>query len=213
MLPLSRRGGGAGRVWQSEKWAMRRDRISLVPGDSTIGVRLPLASLPYVPPEEIEEEVEPDSMAPAPDFPAYDALPGPGTTVPGRGVRTALTVQARAGLLYIYIPPLPRAEDWIALVAAIEQTAAAAGRPVVLEGYKAPFDRRTQAFSVTPDPGVIEVNIHPAESWRDLITRTVELYDEARAAGLRAEKFMLDGRHVGTGRRQPCGDGGGDAGG
>ena len=199
VLPLRRKGVGAARIWQSEAWEMREGKIYLVQGDNTMGVRLPLASLPYVPPAEVEEDPEPDPLAAIEPLPPLAALPGRGTAAQGRGVRTALTVQARGGLIYIYMPPLPRAEDWIALVAAIEQTAAAAGRPVVLEGYKAPYDRRTQAFSVTPDPGVIEVNIHPASSWADLTTRTVQLYEEARQAGLRAEKFMLDGRHVGTG--------------
>jgi uncharacterized protein (DUF2126 family) len=179
---------------------MREEKIFLVQGDTSMGVRLPLASLPYIDPKLAdEEEPEPDPLAPAPALPPHDALPGAGDRSHGRGIRTALTVQARDGLLYIYLPPLTNAEDWIALVAAIEQTAAELRRPVLLEGYKAPFDRRVMAFSVTPDPGVIEVNIHPAASWHDLTTRTVQLYEAARHSGLRAEKFMLDGRHVGTG--------------
>ena len=128
-------------------------------------------------------------------------------------MRTALTVQARAGLVYVFVPPLPNAEDWLSLLAAIERTAAATATPVVLEGYKAPYDRRLVSFSVTPDPGVIEVNIHPATGWDDLVGRTVQLYEEARQCGLRAEKFMVDGRHVGTGGGQPRGDGRGHAGG
>ncbi|MBC7800717.1 MAG: transglutaminase family protein, partial [Gemmatimonadaceae bacterium] len=108
-------------------------------------------------------------------------------------------VQARAGLLFLYLPPLPAAEDWLALVAAIEATAAELGRPVVLEGYKPSGDRRLLGFSLTPDPGVLEVNIHPAASWDELVGRTGQLYEQARHAGLTAEKFMLDGRHVGTG--------------
>jgi uncharacterized protein (DUF2126 family)/transglutaminase-like putative cysteine protease len=199
VLPLRRKGVGADRRWQSEAWEMREEKIFLVQGDTSMGVRLPLASLPYIDPAEVEEEPEPDPLAPVPNLPKHAALPGAGLRTQGRGVRTALTVQPRGGLLYIYLPPLPNAEDWIALVAAIEQSAAETGRPVVLEGYKAPFDRRVQAFSVTPDPGVIEVNIHPATTWDDLTTRTVQLYEAARHTGLRAEKFMLDGRHVGTG--------------
>jgi uncharacterized protein (DUF2126 family) len=199
VLPLRRVGAIGARRWQSEAWAMREGKIFLVQGDNSMGVRLPLSSLPYVDPAEIEEEPEPDPLAPARDLPKHAALPGAGDRIQGRGVRTALTVQARGGLLYIYLPPLPQAEDWIALVAAIEQIAAEMGRPVVLEGYKAPFDRRLLAFSVTPDPGVIEVNIHPAEHWDEMVGRTEQLYDAARHAGLRAEKFMLDGRHVGTG--------------
>ena len=199
VLPLRRTGAAGSRRWQSEAWEMREGKIFLVQGDNSMGVRLPLSSLPYVDPKEVEEEPEPDPLAPAPPLPKHAALPGAGERAPGRGVRTALTVQARGGLLHAYVPPLPHAEDWIALVAAIERTAAETGRPVVLEGYKAPFDRRVLAFSVTPDPGVIEVNIHPAAGWDELVGRTTQLYDAARRAGLRAEKFMLDGRHVGTG--------------
>ena len=201
VLPLRRKGAGVERCWQSEAWAMREGKIFLVQGDTSMGVRLPLASLPYIDPKALaeEDEPEPDPLAPVPDLPKHAALPGAGQRAQQRGVRTALTVQPRGGLLYVYLPPLTNAEDWVSLVAAIERVAAARGRPVVLEGYKAPFDRRIQAFSVTPDPGVIEVNIHPASSWTDLITRTVQLYDAARHTGLRAEKFMLDGRHVGTG--------------
>ena len=115
------------------------------------------------------------------------------------GVRTVLTVQPRDGRLCVYVPPLPNAEDWLSLVAAIERTAAALGQPVVLEGYKAPHDRRLDSFSITPDPGVMEVNVHPATGWDEIVQHTEQLYEQARHAGLRAEKFMLDGRHVGTG--------------
>ena len=197
VLPLRR--SGAIRRWQTEAWEMREGKIFLVQGDMSMGVRLPLAALPYVDPAELEEEPEPDPLAPAGPLPPHAALPGPGTDAQGRGIRTALTVQARDGLLYIYLPPLTSAEDWLSLVAAIESTVRGQAQPVVLEGYKAPFDRRLLAFSVTPDPGVIEVNVHPAATWEQIVGNTAALYEEARHCGLRAEKFMLDGRHVGTG--------------
>ncbi len=200
VLPLRRVGAGARRRWQSEAWEMREGKIFLVQGDSSMGVRLPLSSLPWVDPKELEaDEPEPDPLADAGPLPPHAALPGPGEPANGRGVRTALTVQSREGLLYVYIPPLTSAEDWLSLVAAVERTATTLGQPVVLEGYKAPYDRRLDSFSVTPDPGVIEVNVQPATSWTQIVDRTGQLYEEARRAGLRAEKFMLDGRHVGTG--------------
>ncbi len=199
VLPLRRWGAGPGRRWQSEEWEMREGKIFLVQGDGSMGVRLPLAALPYVDPKELEEEPEPDPLAEAAPLPPRAALPGPGEPASVRGVRTALTVQARDGLLYVYVPPLTAAADWVALLAAVEQTAAALAQPVVLEGYKAPFDRRLDAFSVTPDPGVIEVNVQPASGWDEIVRNTGQLYEEARQCGLRAEKFMLDGRHVGTG--------------
>jgi uncharacterized protein (DUF2126 family) len=114
-------------------------------------------------------------------------------------VHTALTVEPRGGLLHVFFPPLHEVEDWLELAAVIEATAAELGRPVVLEGYPPPSDPRLLHFSVTPDPGVIEVNIHPSSSWSEHVRRTEQLYEEARQAGLATEKFILDGRHVGTG--------------
>ncbi len=199
VLPLRRVGTGAARRWQTEAWQMREGKIFLVQGDSSMGVRLPLSSLPYVDPKEQEEEAEPDPLAAAAPLPRHADLPGPGQPDSVPGVRTVLTVQPRDGRLCVYVPPLPNAEDWLSLVAAIERTAAALGQPVVLEGYKAPHDRRLDSFSITPDPGVMEVNVHPATSWDEIVRHTEQLYEEARHAGLRAEKFMVDGRHVGTG--------------
>lgn len=99
-------------------------------------------------------------------------------------IRTALTVQAREGRLHVFIPPLPLAEDWLALAAAIEATAGELGTPVVLEGYPPARDPRLLQFSVTPDPGVIEVNIHPTSNWGEVVARTNILYETARQTGL-----------------------------
>jgi len=70
---------------------------------------------------------------------------------------------------------------------------------VVFEGYEPPKDPRLQKLMITPDPGVIEVNVHPAKSWNDLIKTISALYDQARECRLGTEKFMLDGKHTGTG--------------
>jgi uncharacterized protein (DUF2126 family)/transglutaminase-like putative cysteine protease len=113
--------------------------------------------------------------------------------------RTAMVAEPRNGTLYIFMPPTQRLEDYLELVAAVEATAQDLDMPVVLEGYEPPRDTRLNSFRVTPDPGVIEVNIHPSSSWDELVDRTTHLYDAARQSRLTTEKFMLDGRHTGTG--------------
>jgi uncharacterized protein (DUF2126 family) len=113
--------------------------------------------------------------------------------------RAALCAEARNGVLYLFMPPVVRLEDYLELVAHIEATSIALGQPVLLEGYEPPRDARLAQFRVTPDPGVIEVNIHPSSSWEELIERTTHLYEAARETRLITEKFMLDGRHTGTG--------------
>src|ERR1700752_4138370 len=97
------------------------------------------------------------------------------------------------------MPPPERLEDYLELVTAIEATAATLSQPIVMEGYEPPRDPRLNNFRVTPDPGVVEVNIQPSSSWDELVKRTTHLYEQARLARLTSEKFMLDGRHTGTG--------------
>ena len=114
-------------------------------------------------------------------------------------MRTALCVEPREGRLYVFMPPLTSIEDFVDLLAAIEDTAAHLQMPVVIEGYTPPSDPRIDQLKVTPDPGVIEVNVHPAHSWSELVDNTTALYEDARQCRLGTEKFMLDGRHSGTG--------------
>ena len=113
--------------------------------------------------------------------------------------RPALCIEPREGKLFIFMPPVEYVADYLDLVAAIEDTAAHLNMPVMLEGYALPFDPRIRVLKVTPDPGVIEVNVHPAESWDELVRINETVYALARETRLGTEKFMLDGQHSGTG--------------
>ena len=127
------------------------------------------------------------------------------TRAPGRFesasavTRTAISAEPRHGRLYVFMPPTTALEDYLELVAAVEDTALEMNLPVILEGYEPPKDPRLALLRVTPDPGVIEVNIHPAHSWGELVEQATYLYQSAHETRLSTEKFMLDGRHTGTG--------------
>jgi uncharacterized protein (DUF2126 family)/transglutaminase-like putative cysteine protease len=201
------------RRWVTERWSLRRDRLFLIPGDSPAGFRLPLGSLPYLPPLETPQVLPRDPFDAAPPLQERqtlmqrrrggiaDASPtAPDEPSDIRGsVRTALTVEPRDGHLCVFMPPLEDAEDYAALVAAVEEAARKTGLPVHVEGYTPPHDPRLNVIKVTPDPGVIEVNVQPAKSWDEAVSITTALYEEAHLTRLGTEKFMLDGRHTGTG--------------
>jgi uncharacterized protein (DUF2126 family)/transglutaminase-like putative cysteine protease len=222
-LPLERRRFSAPR-WVSGSWSFRRERMYLIPGDSPMGFRLPLESLPLASPDTAEAYYQVDPFAPRDALPARSraqrsvstgdaGLNRPeisqqtlsnqrlssGQRSPSNVIRTALCVEPRDGRLYIFMPPQRSLEDYLDLVTAIEDTAQLLSTPVVIEGYSPPSDHRLCHIKVTPDPGVIEVNIHPAASWKELVHNTTTLYEEARQSRLGTEKFMLDGRHTGTG--------------
>jgi uncharacterized protein (DUF2126 family)/transglutaminase-like putative cysteine protease len=218
VLPLRRiHESGSSAYWGSGDWFFRSGRLFLTPGDSPLGYRLPLDSLPWVAPGEYPHLYEVDPFAGAPPLPRPQPyLRGRAGAVPSRGVvaaqapptrgesaagivRTALCVEPRQGRLHVFMPPVGSLEDYLDLVAAVEETASTLKTPVVIEGTTPPSDCRLDHLGVTPDPGVIEVNMHPAHSWDELVTRTTVLYDEARLSRLTTEKFLLDGRHTGTG--------------
>ncbi len=190
--------------WLTSKWPLKREHLYLLSGDSPMGLRLPLASLPWVLPEEMEPEFPVDPFDAHADLNDETKIsvktkhktPKP---LPREVIHTALCVQVRNGRLHVFMPPVNRLEDYLALVAAVEDTAATLNLKLWIEGYTPPRDARIQLLSVTPDPGVIEVNIHPAKSWKDLVNNITLLYEEARQTRLGTEKFMLDGRHTGTG--------------
>ena len=113
--------------------------------------------------------------------------------------RLAMCAEPRDGRLYVFMPPTQTLDDYLEIVAAVEATAEEMSLPVILEGYTPPSDPRLAHFSVTPDPGVIEVNVHPARNWEQLVEQTTHLYEAAHLSRLTTEKFMVDGRHTGTG--------------
>ncbi|WP_035056304.1 transglutaminase family protein [Andreprevotia chitinilytica] len=270
MLPIKRAEATAltGPAWITGSWFVRDERLYLIPGDSPMGYRLPLDSLPWVSKADYPYLIEHDPFAPRAPLPdaamvtaQYRGVPvagamgeaadtlhpslargralaltmakaahqagfvgslGTGSGDPageqpeeganqadehaperfqsaGWITRTAMCIEPRNGVLYLFMPPLAALEDYLDLVAAVEATTAELGVKIVMEGYPPPRDPRLKMLQVTPDPGVIEVNIHPAASWDELVDHTEFLYQAAHESRLSTEKFMVDGRHTGTG--------------
>ncbi len=211
--------------WKSGPWPFRGGHMFLLPGDSPAGLRLPLESLPWVAEADFPYDHPLDPMAERGSLPelheGQQALPGRPAARVGDSVRTqprpftepapvvgesaawvvrtALCVQPRGGRLYVFMPPIVSLEGYLELVAAIEAAAAKTGLPVLIEGYTPPYDPRLDSFKITPDPGVIEVNIQPMHSWQQLVDCTTALYETAHQTRLGTEKFLVDGRHTGTG--------------
>ena len=268
VLPVkaTEQAGTSAPKWSTGSWFLRDERMYLMPGDSPMGLRLPLDSLPWVSEADYPYLIEKDPSTLRSELPAHgsmalryapeaarhlqtttaavspaaasaqsakqaepanflshatntaaaDAARTPKLKESAAWVtRTALCVEVRdprrasgpkaeavgkkSGVLYIFMPPLEKLEDYLDLLTAIEATAEELGVKIVLEGYPPPRDPRLKLLQVTPDPGVIEVNIHPVTNWGDLVKNTEFLYKVAFESRLSAEKFMKDGRHTGTG--------------
>ena len=228
VLPVQSWGAKAdGPRWRTESWTLRRGHLFLVAGDSPIGYRIPLGSLPHVPPSQYPYLNMADPTAIEGDLPPATAnREGDGVSSDGAhrqqvahftaatggqdvieqvldlasaSVRTAMAVEPRDGRLCVFMPPVERMEDYLELIAAAEKSARKLGLQIHIEGYAPPHDPRMNVIRVAPDPGVIEVNIHPAASWDECVATTEAIYEEARQIKLGADKFMIDGRHTGTG--------------
>ena len=193
--------------WVSSGWKFRRQELFLIPGNSPLGLRLPMDSLEQKPKEELPLHFEPDLFADVPGFEKlrkdararYEKMVKTKDVKDNIFVRTALNIEVRDGKLYIFLPPLNHTQAFLDLMVSIEEVAKKLDIKVVLEGYEPAHDLRIDRIKVTPDPGVIEVNIQPATSWKDLTENLFQLYDDARESRLGTEKFMLDGKHTGTG--------------
>lgn len=205
--------------WISCLWEFRRKHVFLIPGNSPAGLRLPLESLPKVSKAKQEPSIERSTfeelstlgdyqkiaekryatIAPNYRFPTENSEKDKSLLFEVETFSTALSVEERDGIVYVFLPPTEYLEHYLDLIASVEATAEKLQMPVRIEGYTPPSDYRIQKLMVTPDPGVIEVNIHPANSWQELVDNMSALYEEAFFARLGTEKFMVDGRHTGTG--------------
>jgi uncharacterized protein (DUF2126 family)/transglutaminase-like putative cysteine protease len=215
VLPVARTADGS--RWQTGPWFLRGERCYLIPGDSPIGYRLPLESQPWAAPEDYPFIHAPDPSRSMPALQTHaeirrqirerDSVHAPlaEETVPVRGessaklTRTSMCAELRGGVLYIFMPPVQELEHYLELLGAVEAAAEALEQPILIEGYEPPGDPRLNSFRITPDPGVIEVNVQPSSRWDEMVDRTTHLYEAARETRLASEKFMLDGRHTGTG--------------
>jgi uncharacterized protein (DUF2126 family)/transglutaminase-like putative cysteine protease len=203
ILPLTWSAAQEG--WVSEAWELATDRLTLIPGDSALGYRLPLEKIisekplePVPPPRD--PFLEPEPLLPRQRLNSLSRPPSNKNTSDSTGsVRTALGTQIRDGKIHIFLPPLSLLENFLELIAKVEAAAAALHLSVVLEGYEPPADPRLLNFRITPDPGVLEVNIHPSADWASLKSNLEILYEEARQIGLSAVKFTVNGRPVGSG--------------
>jgi len=237
VLPLTRAWWQANAKWSSGFWPFRSHKLFLIPGDSPMGLRLPLESLPVTGGSDSQVYAR-DAFAEREPLPGYAEIrrtaqerlaeqrrfgDAPKQQVVmqrlgliddpeefsddyvdlskgvGHVVRTALCIEPRDGQIRVFMPPVGTLEDYLELVAMIEETAESLQTPVIIEGYLPPYDYRMEMLKVTPDPGVIEVNVHPAHDWEQLKDITGSVYEEARLCRLGTEKFQLDGRHTGTG--------------
>jgi uncharacterized protein (DUF2126 family)/transglutaminase-like putative cysteine protease len=199
------------KAWISNPWRFKTAHPTLIPGDSPVGLRLPLGSLPFVeaandefyPERSLFEQVEalpPHAELLAAVAKREAAMPGDAFADDPVGlIRSAICAEVRHGKLYLFLPPVSYFEHFLDLISSVETIAARLSMPVVLEGYPPPADLRATVFSVTPDPGVLEVNVQPAASWEELKFITATVYEEAKNTRLSAEKFTIDGTRIGTG--------------
>jgi uncharacterized protein (DUF2126 family) len=215
ILPVRRRQPNGQIRWSSQLWFSRPVRLVLSKGDSPIGYRIPTESMPWVVPDELEYEFDaapfrdrvklPSQSASRMELFELDPEGDPLPAVLGASekaevlIRPSLGVQAREGRLHVFLPYAPILADYLDLVSAVEDTCQYLKMPVWVEGYAPDSDPRLRSFSVTPDPGVLEINLPPASNWVELEEIYTVLDEEARRNRLTAEKFQFDGGHISAG--------------
>jgi uncharacterized protein (DUF2126 family)/transglutaminase-like putative cysteine protease len=194
-------------TWMSCKWDFERERLFLVPGNSEIGYRLPLDRIAKKS-EDVENiEVPADPISTDVKILTLEAVQKSIKKRKEQGKKplvdkvfiTALCAQIKEGNLHLFLPPMEDINAFLDLIYTIEHCAEKLKMPVIIEGYHPPFDKHIQKLAVTPDPGVIEVNVHPASSWEELLNIYNTLFEKAKEIGIGTNKFMLDGKHTGTG--------------
>ena len=114
--------------------------------------------------------------------------------------RRALTLEVRAQVLEIFLPPL-RQDAFLRLLAAIQRAAlrSKCGR-ISFAGYL-PWDETNSwgVLGIASDPGVLEINLPPSQSDREYAHWMGALESAAAGANLRSFKELASGEQIPTG--------------
>jgi uncharacterized protein (DUF2126 family) len=193
VLPLLPVSTAAGPVWASCAWKFDKQEQDVVlgPGPQPAGMRLPLGNLHRA--EALATEATGTLAAPSVRVSAEPLI------LADNSIQIALCLEMRRNRLHVFMPPLQAVRGYVDLLAAVERAAQALQHPIVIEGYRPPINQGIQGFQITPDPGVLEVNIHPAHSWKQLVDLHTVLDRAAAQCGLGTIRYERDGRPIDTG--------------